>query len=403
MSVYDRSAGKRKQPNWWIRYSARGEEIREPGKGSLKATRAWEAELRRQVKLGTWVHPKLRRGDAAKFTAYARAVIDRRVARGVKTADKDERGHVENHLIPWFGDMRVDELRFLVIKQAFAKARDDAKLAGRTLRNVHSTLRAILIEAAEDGLIDTAPTPLSARRDHLPPPIDRDSRWRESARFERGELAALLGCDDVPILRRTIYAVCFLTGARISEVLSLRVSNYAPLSPWPALSLRAAKVGRHRGDRRRHVPVCPELKVWLDWWLAEEWPFLYGAAPISSAWMFPSTSARRRGKPVSQAELFKLWQRHDLPAAKLRHRRIHDTRRTFVSLLRSAGVPDKAVRACTHASTGDRVLDAYTSWEWGALCEALSAVTWGAPKPGKIGTPAVPLFAARAVTPENKR
>jgi integrase len=317
----------------------------------------------------------------------------------VKTADKDERGHVENHLLAMFPGLRVNELKFLVIKQAFARARDDRKLAGRTLRNVHSTLRSILIEAAEDGLIDTAPTPLSARRDHLPPPIDRDSRWRESARFDRAEIAALLSCEDVPMLRRTIYAVSFLTGARISEVLGLRVSDYAALSPWPALTLRAAKVGRHRGERLRHVPVCPELRAWLDHWLAHEWPFLYGAAPVAGAHLFPSTSSRRKGLPVSQAELFKLWQRHDLPSAKLRHRRIHDARRTFISLLRSAGVPDKAVRACTHASTGDRILDAYTSWEWAALCGELGAVTWGVPKPRKIGTPAVPLFAGGRKTP----
>src|ERR1700753_1920428 len=108
MSVYDRNKGKPgAAPNWWVKYNAPGygEPIREPGKGTLKASKAWEAELRRQIKAGTWVHPKERGGGAASFDTYARTVLARRMARGVVTARKDERGHIENHLIPMFGAM----------------------------------------------------------------------------------------------------------------------------------------------------------------------------------------------------------------------------------------------------------------------------------------------------------
>jgi integrase len=301
-----------------------------------------------------------------------------------------------------FGDTPLRELTFKVIKEAFARM--PAELAGRTVRNVHSTLRSILIEAAEDGLIDTAPTPLSARRDHLPPPVDKDPAWRDSARFDRAEIARLIGCDSILSLRRVLYATYFLTGSRFAELLPLRVSDYAPLEPWPGLTIAASKVGRHAGRRMRHLPVFPELRAWLDWWLAGEYAFLYGREPQPDDLLFPTLSVirRNRGEAMcSHNEIYKQWQRNDLPAAGLAHRRLHDARRTFISVLRSEGVPDKSIRAVTHASTGDRILDAYTTWEWAGLCAELGRVTWGLPSP-PTRTPPVPESAGGAGTACNK-
>lgn len=400
MNAYNR--GTAAKPNWWLRYYVNGEEIREPGRGSRKETLAWGAELNRQLKAGAWVHPRQRQGGAATFATYARSVLAKRVARGVKTAAKDERGHIENHLIPMFGADAVQDLTFKRIKDAFA-ALASGPHAGRTVRNIHSTLRAILIEAAEDGLIATAPTPLSAKRDHLPPPVDKDPDWRDSARFDRTEVAQLVGCDAVLSLRRVMYATYFLTGARFAELLPLRVSDYNARDPWPGLTIPASKVGRHVGRRMRHAPVFPELRTWLDWWLADEYAVLYGCAPRPDDLLFPTFSVRRRNKGAamcSHNEIYKQWARNDLPAAGLHHRRLHDARRTFVSVLRSAGVPDKTIRAVTHASTGDRILDAYTSWEWSGLCQELGRVTWGLPAP-PARTPVVPTSAEDSLEPQN--
>lgn len=409
MSVYNRNRNHPTRPaNWWVKYFVDGKEVREAGKGSKKATQAWETELKRLIKAGTWVHPNKRSGGKSQFDNYARTVLARRIARGVATAAKDERGHIENHLIPMFGEMLLGDMTFQVIKERFAKYWDGDH-AGRTVRNIHATLRSILIEAAEDGLIPTAPTPLSSRRDHVPPPRDKDPLWRRTAQFDRGEVAALVGCADVLTMRRVIYATYFLTGSRAKEVLPLRVGDYLQMLPWPALAVHALKVGRHASPRTRFVPVPPELQAWLDWWLANEYEVLVGHAPRPEEPLFPTISKRRRNRGetfCSRDEVYKQWMRNDLPAAGLRHRRLHDARRTLVSVLRSSGVSDTAIRAVTHTSTSDSILDAYTTWEWAGLCTELQGVEWGLPKPPSLaqviafpkGTSGVPRFPARHKT-----
>lgn len=403
MSVYDRNKNKPgARPNYWIKYKAPGwnEPIREPGQGTLKASKAWEVELKRQIKAGTWVHPN-HRGGTAQFETYARTVLARRIARGVITAKKDEGGHIENHLIPMFGKMQVADLAsFRVIKEAFAKYVDGAH-AGRTVRNIHSTLRHILIEAAEDGLILSAPTPLSSKRDHIPPPKDKDPRWRRTAQFDRPEVATLVGCEAILTMRRVLYATYFLTGSRAMEILPLKVEAYIPMEPWPCLAVVAEKSGRHVDEQMRYVPVSPELKAWLDWWLKHEFEVLVGHKPRASDPLFPNLSNRRRDELfMSHNQLYKQWQRNDLPAANLRHRRLHDARRTLISVLRSAGVKDTIIRAMTHATTSDSILDAYTTWEWASLCKELEGVRWELPPPPasgihsvRQGTNVVPIFA----------
>jgi integrase len=383
LSVYDRNKGVfGARPNYWIKYVVPGVgPVREPGSATLKASKAWEAELRRQIKAGTWVHPSKRGGGSSRFDSYARTVLTRRIARGVVTAAKDERGHIENHLIPMFGTMLVSELSFRVIKDKFARYLD-GKHAGRTVRNIHSTLRSILIEAAEDALIVIVPAPLSSKRDHLPPPRDKDPKWRKGAQFERGEIAQILSCEAVLSMHRVLYATYFLTGSRAMEVLPLTVDAYIRMDPWPCLAVLAEKGGRHAGEQTRYVPVHPELAAWLDWWLEHEYAVLAGHLPRPTDPLFPNISTRRTGEQfMSHSQLYKQWQRHDLPAVGLRHRRLHDARRTLVSVLRSAGVSDNAIRAVTHSSTADRILDAYTTWQWADLCRQLEGVSWGLPTP----------------------
>ena len=388
MGVYNKNAtNPGRPPLWYIRYWVKGEEVRERGGDTRKQAGAFLVDTKRRIKIGSWIHPRDRRGDKARFDNYARSVIAKRVARNVATADKDERGHVENYLIPVFGHLELRELGFKRIKDGFETQINTKKLAGRTVRNIHSTLRAILLEAVEDELLESPPLPLSARRDHLPPPVDKIEDWREVARFEPEEIAKLAGVDKILSLRRVMYLTYFLTGSRVSEILGLRVHHYnRARKPLHALSIHAAKVGRHRGvgRRRREVPVHPDLQAWLDWWLREEYEFLYGKKPQPDDLLFPTLSKRRinAGKlTCSGNELYKQWMRNDLPAAKLRHRKLHDARRTLLSALKNAGVPDDVRRKITHFSVEDRVLDAYTIHDWKLLCDSMKQVEWNIPGP----------------------
>lgn len=379
MRVYNRGKNPKK-PNWWLTYYVDRKRVREPGKGTQQESTLYAREITRQLKSGTWVHPRQRPYGRDSFANFAREVIERRISRGVATADKDERGHVENHLIPEFGPMALRDLTHKRLKDAFGRITRKG-LGGRTIRNIHSTLFAVLTEAASDELIPFAPAPLSTRRDELPPPVDKDPEWRDGAYYSLDELRKLMDCAVIPIARRIFYLTAFVTGARaFSEIATLKVRNYTTLyPPLDTLAVAAAKVGRHAGRRKRYIPVHPELKAWLDWWLGGEYQRVHGYNPTPERYLFPTLSDRRRSQGLevmSQQELWAHWKRHDLPKAGLRHRRIHDLRRTLTTALRAAGVQGDQVAAVTHRSTGHRMQDQYTSWQWETLCQETLRVTW---------------------------
>lgn len=396
-AIYNRGTARR--PNYWVRYTADKELVREPTGAKSKAeAQAFARTVERDMRLGNWLHPSKRRGGRSTFAVYAREVIARRAARGVKTALKEETRQVRLHLEPLFGPMPLDGLTFKVIRDGFRQL-EEKQLAGKTIACIHSTLRAILLEAADDELIVHIPPPLTARRGHLPPPVDKDPTWRETAIFDRGEIAALLACASVEPCYRVMYATYFLTGARFSELLPLRVRDLdRARAPLAALVMPCAKVRRDKGPMVRVVPVHPVLRTWLDWWLAEGYEAEHRVRPNPDDLLFPTASLRRQNRGeamMSHGEVYKRWQRYHLPAAGLRHRRLHDARRTLITVARGSGADREVTRALTHRVTGDRVLDSYTSWEWQALCAAIARIEWTLPGPPKAAE-VVPIGRARA-------
>lgn len=387
--------GTARKPNYWVRYSAGGKEHREPTRGRTQAeAHAFVLGLERSFRLDTWTAPSSRAiGGVQVFSSYAETVIAHRLARGVKSAAKDEPAHLKRHLNPIFGHLRVDDLTLRGIADGFA-ALADKGLSGSTIRNVHVTMRAVLRKAAADGLIAFLPPPLTVLDGQLPPVTDtRPEGWRDEAQFTRDEIAALLSCDDVERQYRVMYACYFLTASRFGELVTVRVRDYdRKLKPLAALTIRALKTKRERGQMFRVVPVHPELRVWLDWWLGEGYEVIHGKQPEAGDLLFPTMSKRRQNAAelagedltktaCSHGEVYKRWARHHLPAAGLRHRRLHDARRTFISLVRSSGKSKDIVRSITHRGTKDKVLDAYTTWEWEALCIELARVKWDLPSP----------------------
>lgn len=407
MNRYDRNKGHPgKKPNWLIRYRSPTwpTDVYEKSRGSERADKAYMAELRRQMKVGTWVHPSQRSAEAS-FKVYAIKVIDGRRDAGVKSADKDERGHVVNHLIPAFGDMLVRDLGFSVIKRGFQGDPSDSDevaatrinhkgLSGRMIRNIHSTLRAILVQAEEDGLIAELPPPLTVKRRHLPPPVDKDPNWRNQAVYDLREIRMFAQAEHIPSYRKVPLLTYFLTGSRFIEIVPLTVRDLIERQPLNCLAVKAVKIAHDRtaGERRREVPVPGDLQAWLDWWLDVEYRVIFGHAPGLDDLLFPTPSVRRRNKGhemISHNEFYKQFVRNDLPPLGIRPRSLHPARRTFLSLLKNAGVDSETRRKITHWSVEDRVLDGYTIVEWKLLCTAVSQVNWRLPDP-RVNAAAAP-------------
>ena len=74
----------------------------------------------------------------------------------------------------------------------------------------------------------------------------------------------------------------------------------------------------------------------------------------------------------------------DLATLELRHRRGHDLRRTMISLARSDGARKDLLEVCTHTpgSKGKTAIDAYTTFEWKALCEEVAKLRIAPPPNG---------------------
>jgi hypothetical protein len=75
---------------------------------------------------------------------------------------------------------------------------------------------------------------------------------------------------------------------------------------------------------------------------------------------------RTRQKPTGNASAMNL-------SAKLPERRQHDARRTLVSLARAGGATPDALKVFTHGSS-QGIIDAYTTFPWTALCDAMLCV-----------------------------
>ena len=393
--------GTPERPNYYARYSYRGKEHREPtGARTLKQFEAAKKQIEKLIASGRWAPWKERKqgDDANTFAAVASKVLAKRVAMGVASAAKDESGIIRNHLNPEFGGERIQDVaNYKRIERGFANIAAKEAIGGKTVHNIYLVFATIMRYAAKQELIIAEPPRLSVKDGELPAPIERRPEgWRDDAIFTIDEIAKLLAAEQIEAQYRVMYCVYFLTGSRFSEVTKLRVRDYIRnRRPLAQLTITAGKVGRSKNVRYRTPPVHPALGAWLDWWIAEGFEFTHLRVPQLTDPLFPTLSPRRqkRGETLcSHGEVYKRWARHHLPGRGLRHRRLHDARRTLLSLVRSSAAAQDVARAITHTVIADKVLDAYTTFEWEALCKAVQAVDWKLPRPPSLAAQAHPVI-----------
>ena len=83
-------------------------------------------------------------------------------------------------------------------------------------------------------------------------------------------------------------------------------------------------------------------------------------------YLIPSTTAAARGTHLLNLDALYAFHR-DLELLGMRRRRLHDARRTFISLALADGARKDILRWVTHGPTGD-IVDSYTTLPWDALC-----------------------------------
>jgi len=69
---------------------------------------------------------------------------------------------------------------------------------------------------------------------------------------------------------------------------------------------------------------------------------------------------------------------------EIRRRRIHDSRRTFISLARDDGAQRDVIKSLTHPLDGSDAHDSYTTFAWSRCCEEVTKLKIGLRAPTEV-------------------
>jgi integrase len=303
------------------------------------------------------------------LVAYVRAWADRQT---YESAAQD-RKLVERYLAPSpIANLPVKDLRprHLITLLDWLGSRTSARggtLAPRTVRHAFQAVQRALDHAIIDALLPT--NPCKVVRKHLPAVQDKDPTKRQGWLFARSEIALLIHDPRTPHVRRMIYAIAFATGARIGEIIALRLRDYDPAQePLARITIARAKksvtkkVGGTKTGAIKLVPVHPTLKALLDAWLATGWPALIGRDPRADDLIVPTKDGGMRDVSHHNDDL-----RGDCARLGVALRHQHCTRHTFISLAQDDGGDGTVLRWITHAPPRS-AFDGYTRGQWGRLC-----------------------------------
>ncbi len=322
--------------------------------------------------------------DALTVRAYAADWIKDRRGRVQTVGDEDTR--LKLHVLPHVGDLKLEDVRPRHVRDMVAALRK-GDLAPRTVRHCYSTLRTMLQTAIREELIQSNPCVLG--RDELPKKQDKDPAWRATAVFARSEVEALISDPRIPLDRRVLWALLALTGCRFGEVAALRWRAYdRTQEPLGLLSVHASFDKKSKREKSvktgtpRRVPVHPTLAAILAEWRMSGWAEYTkregepARQPTDDDLIIPSRRGDHRGVRLMLTRFHGDLDRlkgltADDAEAGLRHRRMHDLRRTFISLALTDGARKDVLRWVTHGPEGD-IVDLYTTLPWSALCDEVA-------------------------------
>ena len=307
---------------------------------------------------------------SGRVTVRAWAV---RWLRDRRTADtRNERARLDMHVLPIIGDLELTEVRPRHIVAIVERLKIGH--APRTVHNVYSLVKAMFRDAALHDLIAPAAQPCILTTRQLGKVRDKTSGWRATALHSIDDLARLVYDPRLPLFRRVLWALGGLGALRVGEMAGLRWRSYAPeVKPLGRLAVVTSyDNGKTKTGTERWLPVHPVLSSLLaDWRRA--WHELYGRIPGADDLIVPTPpEPRRKGRIRAVGSMLDdgwIWKRHaaDCSTLGIGRRRVHDLRRTAVSLYQDAGASADKLRWVTHAPPRD-VMSLYTTLAWRTVC-----------------------------------
>jgi len=297
--------------------------------------------------------------------------------KGLVENEKSDETVLRLHVLPHLGDLDLVEVKPRHVA-ALVRGWIAEGYAPRTVRNAYYTMKSMFRDAAVEGLIDATPCILG--RAQLPQIVDADPEWRAKAQYTREELVSLVSATCIPEHERVANALLLgLAALRVGEMGGLHFRNLS-LDMLPLGRIVVARSYNKRGTKTnvvRWMPIHPVLAEILREWQAQGFERTMGRPPTPDDLVVPTPPP-----PKGKGRHSRAWSMRDknytrkcflrdLRTLGIDHRRVHDLRRTFISLARDDGADKDILRRGTHQPPKD-VMELYTTVEWRKLCDEVA-------------------------------
>jgi len=312
--------------------------------GSLREAEARRAELR--VRQWRGQRPE----GTAPFREYAHAWLDTQQVR--PRTREGYRWALECHLIPYFGDRRLDEISGDEIA-AFIAAKRRAGLKGWTISTILRPLSMLLRQATRRGQIEINPMSQLERRER-----PRHDDVRRKRILSLPEMRSLLEHTESE-QHRALFALLLTSGLRIGEALGLTAadlhSEHALIRVEYQLDRDGARAPLKTEESRRSIDLPQDVMRQLGRLVDERRP-----EAAEDSFVFASRTGRALQRKVVREAL-----RRASRAAKLNepHPTLHDLRHSHTSMLIALGVSVVEVQHRLGHRTPDTTLRVYAH-EW---------------------------------------
>jgi integrase len=175
----------------------------------LSGKKAARAVLEERIRGASFTKPQ---GSDLSLRAFVDAWWKPYLQRkGVKPSTRKNYDSIlELHILPVFGDLRIDEIVPLHVER-FIQTKVETGLSGKTVRNLLLVLQGIMSLALDSDLIDRSPI-----RNRHKPTVDK----HEKPIWSPAQLLNILSA--APIGLRAFFDCVALTGTRLGEVLALK-------------------------------------------------------------------------------------------------------------------------------------------------------------------------------------
>jgi integrase len=344
MGVIVRQKTKGKGKPWWVFVSYDGRRTSKKV-GDKRAAEKVASEIRAKLKLGQFNLDQKKERQIPLFKHCAQAWIEVTIPATCKeSTTSDYQAILDNHINPFFEDLKVNEITEGKIKELlFSKV--NAGKAGSTVSHIKNVVSGVLNQAVDDDLISTNPA-LNLGTKFMKKINDAiESRKSSNGDEGKGEPDPLTQKELKLLLDKVhehysehypLFLLLARTGVRIGEALGLRWGDIDFNDRFINLkrSLSRGKITTLKGKRGRRVDMSLQLAEALKAHLvkSKEKGMKLGLGDHPE-YVFTN----RLGGFVDVNN----WRRRvfvkALEKAKLRQIRIHDLRHTYATLRISKG------------------------------------------------------------------